>query len=63
MLASGGGQVQAASGKKKAAFSAFDAFDESSPSEEEEGGKGEDAEKKDYAKEFKENIEDFLKML
>jgi tRNA pseudouridine-54 N-methylase len=30
VLASGGGQVQAASTKKKPAFSAFDAFDESS---------------------------------
>lgn len=61
MLASGGGQVQAAKqGKKQAAYSAFDAFDESSQSEEEIGGKGEDAEKKDFAKDFKESSEEFI---
>lgn len=64
MLASGGGQVQAAATKKKAsAFSAFDAFDESEESEEEKGGKGDEVSARDFNKEFKESVEDFLKLV
>jgi hypothetical protein len=64
VLATGGGQVQAAkAGGKKPAFSAFDAFDESSDSADEKAGKGDEAEKKDYAKEFKENADELLVLL